>query len=84
MKKETLLLIGACAMFFIAGYSMNDAAVSLPKYKVAVVDVSKVMENSKDIRDLKLSQDKQLKELETLISKAQKRNRKYSGSNSGN
>lgn len=71
MKKETLLLIGACAMFFIAGYSMNDAAVSLPKYKVAVVDVSRVMENSKDIRDLKLSQDKQLKELETLISKAQ-------------
>lgn len=71
MRKENFLFIGACALFFAAGYTMNDVAISLPRYKVAVVDVTKVMENSKDIKDLKVSQDKQLKELETLISKAQ-------------
>lgn len=50
---------------------MNDVAISLPRYKVAVVDITKVMEQSKDIKNLKATQDKQLKELETLISKAQ-------------
>lgn len=71
MKKENIWLVGACALFFIGGYTMNDVAISLPRYKVAVVDVSKVMEQSKDIKNLKASQDKQLKELQTLISKAQ-------------
>ena len=71
MKKESIWLVGACALFFIGGYTMNDVAISLPRYKVAVVDITKVMEQSKDIKNLKASQDKQLKELETLISKAQ-------------
>ena len=71
MKKENIWLVGACALFFIGGYTMNDVAISLPRYKVAVVDSTKVMEQSKDIKNLKASQDKQLKELETLISKAQ-------------
>ena len=71
MKKENIWLIGACALFFIGGYTMNDVAISLPRYKVAIVDITKVMEQSKDIKALKVSQDKQLKELETLISKAQ-------------
>ena len=71
MKKENIWIIGACALFFIGGYTMNDVAISLPRYKVAVVDVTKVMEQSKDIKNLKASQDKQLKELQTLISKAQ-------------
>jgi Skp family chaperone for outer membrane proteins len=70
MKKENIWIIGACALFFIGGYTMNDVASSLPRYKVAVVDITKVMEQSKDIKNLKASQDKQLKELETLISKA--------------
>lgn len=71
MKKENIWLVGACALFFIGGYTMNDVAVSFPRYKVAVVDITKVMEQSKDIKNLKASQDKQLKELENLISKAQ-------------
>jgi len=71
MKKENIWLVGACALFFIGGYTMNDVAVSLPRYKVAVVDITKVMEQSKDIKNLKASQDKQLSELQTLISKAQ-------------
>ena len=71
MKKENIWIVGACALFFIGGYTMNDVAISLPRYKVAVVDVTKVMEQSNDIKNLKASQDKQLKELQTLISKAQ-------------
>ena len=71
MKKENIWFIAACALFFIGGYTMNDVAISLPRYKVAVVDITKVIEQSKDIKSLKATQDKQLKELETLISKAQ-------------
>ena len=71
MKKENIWFIGACALFFIGGYTMNDVAISLPRYKVAVVDINKIMEQSKDIKNLKSAQDKQLKELETLITKAQ-------------
>ena len=71
MKKENIWFVAACALFFIGGYTMNDVAISLPRYKVAVVDITKVMEQSKDIKTLKATQDKQLKELETLISKAQ-------------
>lgn len=71
MKKENIWFVAACALFFIGGYTMNDVAISLPRYKVAVVDITKVMEQSNDIKNLKASQDKQLKELQTLISKAQ-------------
>ena len=71
MKKENIWFVGACALFFIGGYAMNDVAISFPRYKVAVVDVNKIMEQSKDVKNLKASQDKQMKELETLITKAQ-------------
>lgn len=71
MKKENIWFVGVCALFFIGGYTMNNVAISLPRYKVAVVDVNKIMEQSKDIKNLKASQDKQMKELETLITKAQ-------------
>ena len=71
MKKENIWLIAACALFFIGGYTMNNVAISLPRYKVAVVDINKIMEQSKEMKALKTAQDKQLKELETLISKAQ-------------
>lgn len=57
-------------MFFV-GYNINDAAVSLPKYKVAVVDVPTIMSKSPEVMSLKVSQDKKMEELNTLISKAQ-------------
>ena len=69
--RNNIWFIGACLLFFIAGYTMNDVAISLPKYKVAVVDVNKIMDKSKDLQSLKISQEKQAKELETLVSKAQ-------------
>ena len=71
MNKNNIWFIGACVLFFIAGYTMNDVAISLPKYKVAVVDINKVMDKSSQVQSLKISQEKQAKELETLISKAQ-------------
>lgn len=69
--KNNFWFILACILIFFVGYNMNDVAVSFPKYKVAVVDVSEVLSNSDEIQTLKKSQDKQLEELNTLISKAQ-------------
>lgn len=69
--RNNIWFIGACVLFFIAGYTMNDVAVSLPRYKVAVVDITKVMDKSQEVQNLKISQEKQTKELETLITKAQ-------------
>lgn len=71
MNKNNIWIIVSCVLFFFAGYSLNNVAVSFPKYKVAVVDVSKIMEKSSEIQALKISQEKQMKELDTLISKAQ-------------
>ena len=50
---------------------MNDVAVSFPKYKVAVIDVPTVLSNSSEIQELKRLQDKDMEELNILISKAQ-------------
>ena len=69
--KNNFWFIVACVLIFFVGYNMNDAALSLSKYKVAVVDVSEVLSNSEEIQDLKRQQDKDLEELNTLISKAQ-------------
>ena len=71
MNRNNVWFIGACLLFFIAGYTMNDVAISLPRYKVAVVDINKVMDKSSELQSLKNSQEKQAKELDTLISKAQ-------------
>ena len=69
--KNNIWFVIACILMFFVGYNMNDMAVSFPRYKVAVVDVQAVMEKSKDIQTLKATQDKDMKELNTLISKAQ-------------
>ena len=69
--KNNIWFVIACILMFFVGYNMNDVAVSFPRYKVAVVDVQAVMEKSKDIQTLKATQDKDMKELNTLISKAQ-------------
>ena len=71
IMKNNIWFIIACILMFFVGYNMNNVAVSFPKYKVAVVDVQTVMEKSKDIQALKIAQDKNIKDLNTLISKAQ-------------
>ncbi len=69
--RNNIWFIGACVLFFIAGYTMNDVAISLPRYKVAIVDITKIMELSPEVQNLRISQEKQTKELDNLISKAQ-------------
>lgn len=61
----------ACVLVFFVGYSLNDAAVSFPKYKVAVIDVPQVLSKSSEIQDLQRAQQKDMEELNILISKAQ-------------
>lgn len=69
--KINIWFVIACILVFCVGYNMNDVAVSFPKYKVAVIDVAQVLENSNEIQELKRAQDKDMEELNTLISKAQ-------------
>ena len=69
--KNNIWFIIACVLVFFVGYNLNNVAVSLPKYKVAVVDVPVILEKSPEIQSLKVSQDKKMEELNTLISKAQ-------------
>lgn len=71
MKKKilaTFVVIGA----FVAGYSINSIAVSNtnPEFRVAVVDIQKIVASSSEIRALKLDQDKQVKNMQTTIEKA--------------
>jgi Skp family chaperone for outer membrane proteins len=69
--KNNVWFILACILVFFVGYNMNDVAVSLPKYRVAVIDVPEVLSNSPEVQELKHTQDKEMEELNTLISKAQ-------------
>lgn len=69
--KNNIWFIIACVLVFFVGYNINDAAVSFPRYKVAVVDVSTILTSSPEIQSLKQSQDKKMEELNILISKAQ-------------
>ncbi|MBD5403257.1 OmpH family outer membrane protein [bacterium] len=69
--KNNLWFIIACVLVFFVGYNVNNVAVSLPRYKVAVVDVPTILSKSSEIQSLKISQDKKMDELNTLISKAQ-------------
>lgn len=69
--KNNIWFIGACILFFLVGYNINNSAISFPKYKVAVVNVSEVMEHSQEVKTLKQSQDKLMNDLNNLITKAQ-------------
>lgn len=71
MIKNNLWFIAACVLVFLVGYNINNAAISFPKYKVAVVDIPTVLSNSDEIQVLRKEQDKENKELDILISKAQ-------------
>lgn len=69
--KNNFWFIVACVLVFFVGYNVNDVAVSIPRYKVAVVDVPTILSKSSEMQTLKISQDKKMEELNTLISKAQ-------------
>ena len=69
--KNNIWFVIACILVFFVGYNMNDVAVSFPRYKVAVIDVPTLLSNSSEVQALKKAQDKDMEELNTLISKAQ-------------
>ena len=69
--KNNVWFILTCVLAFFAGYNLNDAALSKSEYKVAVVDVAEILSHSKEIQQLKIAQNKDNEELNTLISKAQ-------------
>ena len=69
--KNNIWFIIACILVFCVGYNLNDTAVSFQKYKVAVVDVPEILSHSEEIQELKRQQDKDMEELNILISKAQ-------------
>ena len=71
MKKKifgVLVVITA----FVAGYSINNIAVSgtNPEYKVAIVDIQKIVSNSSEIKALKTDQEKQVQAMQATIDKA--------------
>lgn len=71
MKKKifgVLVVITA----FVAGYSINNIAISgtNPEYKVAIVDIQKIVSNSSEIKALKTDQEKQVQAMQATIDKA--------------
>lgn len=71
MRKEILGTISIVAVFAL-GYSINNIAASNTnsEYRVAVVDIQKIVSNSSEITTLKAEQEKQIQNLEKTINKA--------------
>ena len=69
--RNNIWFVIACVLVFCVGYNINDVAISFPRYKVAVIDIPEVMSKSTELQELKRAQDKDMEELNTLISKAQ-------------
>ncbi|MBO5385477.1 OmpH family outer membrane protein [bacterium] len=69
--RNNIWFVVACVLVFCVGYNINDVAISFPRYKVAVIDVPEVMAKSSELQELKRAQDKDMEELNILISKAQ-------------
>ncbi len=71
MKKKIIAIVVITGVF-AAGYSINNIAISNtnPDYKVAVVDIQKIVANSPEIKALKLEQEKQIQNMQSTIDKA--------------
>jgi Skp family chaperone for outer membrane proteins len=69
--RNNIWFVIACVLVFCVGYNLNDVAISFPRYKVAVIDIPEVMSKSSELQELKRAQDKDMEELNILISKAQ-------------
>lgn len=66
-------IIGIALFAFVLGISTNNfASSSVPaNYKVAVVDVQKVVTSSKQVATLKTEQAKKMEEIKNMLDKAQ-------------
>lgn len=72
MRKEIkLIAVSVCA--FALGLGINNIAISsVMNYKIAVVDVQKVVAGSAQVRSLKLDQQSKLKDLKIFVENAKK------------
>ena len=71
MKKK--IIIGALIITaFAGGYSINNIAISKssPEYRVAVIDIQKIVAGSSEISALKAKQEKQIQNMKNTINKA--------------
>lgn len=71
MRKKFLGTLVIVTVFAL-GYSINNIAISNTnsEYRVAVVDIQRIVSNSSEITTLKAEQEKQLQNLENTINKA--------------
>ena len=68
-KKFSIVLMLALA--FGIGYSLNNIAVSNTNIKVAVIDTAKIISNSAEVKSIKSEQQTKMKEIESILAKAQ-------------
>jgi phosphoesterase RecJ-like protein len=61
--RNNIWFVVACILVFFVGYNINDMAISFPRYKVAVIDITEVMSKSSELQELKRAQDKDMEEL---------------------
>lgn len=72
MKKQIIILSSAVVISLVMGYSINNIAISKaqPEYKIATVDIQKIVANSTEIKRLKAEQEKQMQNMQSTIDKA--------------
>ncbi len=72
MKKQIIILSSAVVISLVMGYSINNIAISKaqPEYKIATVDIQKIVANSTEIKNLKAEQEKQMQNMQSTIDKA--------------
>lgn len=72
MRKEIkLIAVGVCA--FALGLGINNIAISsVMNYKIAVVDVQKIVASSAQVKSLKNEQQDRLKDLKSFVENAKK------------
>lgn len=72
MKKE-IKFASIAAVAFVLGLTVNNFAMSdIANYKIAVVDVQKVVTNSEQVKNLKTEQQNKIKEIRTFVENAKK------------
>jgi len=69
--KKNIITVLIVAIAFAGGYSMNNRAISEnTDYKIAVVDVQQLVANSKEVRNLKVEQEKKMQTMQATLNKA--------------
>jgi len=68
-KKLSMVLL--LALTLGVGYSLNNIAVSNTNIKIAVIDTTKIISNSAEVKSIKSEQQTKMKEIESILAKAQ-------------